>query len=233
MEDLFPLATHRQRLLDFVEQALAVRVPGFGDDLRFRFPKVWSDEEVLLVELQEHREGVQVRFPQRGPLDPLVKVIFCVHASAAPARKGEVRLGLKELLDGGEVLVEGEILWKESAIFSRSGIALVCETVCIVSRIPPTAQTVVSTTAPGPHLLPEGSLWASPFTNRRGGVLGTVKSKIPSRKVAIIQRDAQGESTPAGFWFLSLLWARGISSKRGASAPHAYSAAPVRGRKAV
>ena len=78
LEDLFPLTTHRQRLLDSVEQVLAVRVPGFGDDLGVRFPKVGGDEEALLVEIREHRGGVQVRFPQRGPLDPLVKVIFCV-----------------------------------------------------------------------------------------------------------------------------------------------------------
>ena len=33
VKSLVPLATQRQRLLDFVEQVLAVRVPGFGDDL--------------------------------------------------------------------------------------------------------------------------------------------------------------------------------------------------------
>eukprot|EP00964_Phaeocystis_antarctica_P070491 scaffold42931_cov69-Phaeocystis_antarctica.AAC.8 len=86
----------------------------------------------------------------------------------------------------------------ESAIFSRSGSVLMCETVCIVSRMPPTAQTIVSTMAPGPHdPLPGEPHWPSPFTNRRGGVTGRTRSRTPGTAACSI--TARG-CAPVALW---------------------------------
>ena len=101
LEDLLPVASQRQSLLNLLEQEGAVRAPCIFQDLLVGLAEAGELEQRLLVEVLVHELALlAMRLVGRGRvLLPLHEVLLDVDRTAAPDLVGEVRLQLEEKLN--------------------------------------------------------------------------------------------------------------------------------------